>query len=121
MPPTAPAPAPAQPSTGTAAAVAPTPAGAAAEKAAPVTGAVGNGAYAVQVASFSGSKRKENAEVFKKRLEANAGLKADLVPSEDDKMVRVFVGNYPDRESAVKACEELKKRAGFAGSFVKRR
>jgi cell division protein FtsN len=94
---------------------------AAAEKAAPVAGAAGTGAYAVQVASFSGSKRKENAEVFKKRLEANAGLKADLVPSEDDQMVRVFVGNYPDRESAVKACEELKKRAGFAGSFVKRR
>jgi len=99
----------------------PPPAGATQKTAAPAGNATGKGTYTIQVASFSGAKRKENAESFKKRLEANAGLQADIVPSEDDKMTRVFVGNYPDRETAVKACEELKKRAGFAGSFIKRR
>ncbi len=83
--------------------------------------APGIGTYAIQVASFSGAKRKEIAEQYRKRLLSNAGLESDLLPSEDGKTVRVLVGRYPDKGTAAKACEELKKRAGFADSFVKRR
>jgi cell division septation protein DedD len=79
------------------------------------------GAYSIQVASFSGPNRKTNAGEYKRRLEAHSEFKAELVGSEDDKMVRVMIGSYPDREAASKACEELKQRAGFAGSFPKRR
>ena len=79
------------------------------------------GAYSIQVASFPGPNRKKNAEEYNRRLEAHSEFKAELVGSEDDKMVRVMIGSYPDREAASKACEELKQRAGFAGSFVKRR
>jgi cell division septation protein DedD len=73
------------------------------------------------VASFSGPNRKTLGEEYRKRLEANSELKADLVSSEDDKLVRVLIGSYPDREMAAKACKELKNRAGFSGSFVRRR
>lgn len=89
--------------------------------AAPAAAAPGKGTYAIQVASFSGAKRKENAEQYRKRLTSNAGLESDLLPSEDGKMLRVLVGAYPDKATAVKACGELKKRAGFSDSFVKRR
>ncbi len=79
------------------------------------------GAYGIQVASCTGPKRKQNAEEFKKRLQTNAGLQADLIPSSDGQRISILVGNYPDKESAKKACAELKKRAGFAECFVKHR
>ncbi len=79
----------------------------------------GKGAFGVQVASFSGSKREKSAADYKRRLEANSDLKAILSHSEDDKYVRVIVGGYPDRETAEKVCKELRKRAGFSDCFVK--
>ncbi len=79
----------------------------------------GRGAFGVQVASFSGSKREKSAADYKRRLEANSDLKAILSHSEDDKYVRVIVGGYPDRETAEKVCKELRKRAGFSDCFVK--
>ncbi len=61
------------------------------------------------------------AEASKKRLEANTDMKADLLPSEDGKIIRVIVGHYPDKDSAAQACAELKKRAGFADCFPRKR
>ena len=112
---------PLQPLPGASASPSMQPAAAKKTPAAPAVAAPGIGTYAIQVASFSGAKRKEIAEQYRKRLASNAGLESDLVPSEDGTMVRVLVGSYPDKGTAAKACEELKKRAGFADSFVKRR
>jgi hypothetical protein len=78
------------------------------------------GTYSIQVAAFSGPNRQKAADEYKRRLEANSDLKAELVAFEDNH-VRLFVGNYPDKDTADKACAELKKRAGFADSFVRRR
>ena len=112
---------PVQPLPGASASPSMQPAAAKKTPAAPAVAAPGKGTYAIQVASFSGPKRNEIAEQYRKRLASNAGLESDLVPSEDGTMVRVLVGSYPDKETAAKAREELKKRAGFADSFVKRR
>ncbi|HOV72642.1 MAG TPA: SPOR domain-containing protein [Candidatus Hydrogenedentes bacterium] len=79
------------------------------------------GVYGIQVASFSGANRQQMAEASKKRLEANTDMKADLLPSEDGKIIRVIVGHYPDKDSAAQACAELKKRAGFADCFPRKR
>ncbi len=99
---------------------APTPAPAPATPPA-VPAADGKSPYAIQVASLTGPARKERALEFQRRLESNAGIKAELVTTEDGKTIRVLVGGYPDRESATKACEDLKKRQGFKDCFVKRR
>jgi len=79
------------------------------------------GAYVIQVAAFFGAEKNRLAEAVRKRLKENANLDSQIVPSEDGKAVRVVMGGYPDRESAQKACSELKKREGFADSFVRRR
>lgn len=128
-PPAATSPPPAQPEPPLKPAVPPaaTPPGTvpAATQPSPPTGAASTasskGLYAIQVAYLTGPARKERAEEYMQRLEANSELKAELVISEDGKTIRVMIGNYPDRETATKACEELKKRAGFKDSFVKRR
>ena len=79
------------------------------------------GAYCIQVASFSGENRKAVAEEYKKRLESNSELRSELVTSEDGRYVKVYVGGYPNKETAVRECEKLKKRGGFTGAFVKAR
>lgn len=79
------------------------------------------GGYCIQVASFSGSNRKRLAEEYRRRMKSNAELTVDLIPSDDDKYIRVVMGNYPDRDTAARACAELKKRQGFAESFVRKR
>lgn len=91
-----------------------TPATAAAEPSA-------QGDYGIQVASFSGPNRQKMAEAAKKSLESNTDMKADLIVSEDGKMIRMVVGHYPDKASAAKACGELKQRAGFSDSFPRKR
>ena len=78
------------------------------------------GEYSVQIVAFSAGERLA-AEQYKARLEANTDLEADLVTSEDGKYVRVLVGRYPDKASAAKARDELRKRKGFADCFVRRR
>lgn len=79
------------------------------------------GPFAIQAASFSGPSRAKLAEDFKNQLEGELKLSAELERSEDDKFVRVLLGDYPDHEAAAKACNDLKKRPGLAGSFVKAR
>lgn len=76
------------------------------------------GGFTVQVVAYE-SKNRGRAEEYKRLLEKNSDLKAQLVPSEDGKFVRVYVGRYATRAEAQKACEELRKRAGFQGCFVK--
>jgi len=88
---------------------------------APAAGTTAQGDYGIQLASFSGPNRQTMAEASKKRLETNTDMKADLLVSEDGKMVRLVVGHYTDKATATKACEELKKRAGFADCFPRKR
>jgi len=85
----------------------------------PVAAPSKRGGFAVQAASFSGPNRVQLAEDLKKKLEKELKLGAELVRSEDDTFVRVLIGDYPDHDAAMKACNELKKRPDLAGCFVK--
>jgi len=75
--------------------------------------------FGVQVAAFSGPNRQGLAEGYKERLEDNSELKAVLLASEDGQYVRVVVGGYPDRQTAVQVRDELRQRAGFRDCFVR--
>jgi len=72
--------------------------------------------YSVQVAAFG---EKKNAEESMKKLAAETDYEVSLAPSANGKLTLLFVGNYPDRESAEKVCGELRARPGFSGCFVK--
>lgn len=74
-------------------------------------------AFAIQVAAFKTHNRAK-AEQYKQRLEANSDLKVQVVLYEDNKWVRVLLGDYPDRKSAENARAQLKKRPGFADCWV---
>jgi len=76
--------------------------------------------FTVQVVAYD-VKNREQAENYKKLLEANSDLRAEIVPSEDGKYMRVFIGDYATREEANKARQDLQKRAGFKECFVKER
>ncbi len=80
-----------------------------------------SGDFCIQIASVSGPNRQKMADESKKRLESNTDMKADLIASEDGEKISLVVGHYPDKESAAKACNELRQRAGFSDSFARKR
>lgn len=74
------------------------------------------GAFGIQVAAFSSANREAAALEFQRRMRDNAGLHSEIIS--DDKYSRVVIVGYKDRVSASAACNELKKKAGFADAFV---
>ncbi len=77
------------------------------------------GKWIIQVAAFPGKNGKQMAEAAKKRLEKDGSVKLELMSG--DNVVRVIAGGYPDKASAQKECETLRKKPGFAECFVKSR
>ncbi|MBI2424501.1 MAG: SPOR domain-containing protein [Candidatus Hydrogenedentes bacterium] len=75
------------------------------------------GTWGIQVASFQGADREKKAQDFQKRLKENASMNSEIFASEDQRYYRVLITGYADRAAAKAACDELKKRAGFADSF----
>lgn len=76
------------------------------------------GKYAIQVVSFSPTE-KATAQNYQRRLKENTGIDSILSTSKDGNYLQVLVGSYPDRETAEKERQELKKRAGFGDCFVR--
>ncbi len=72
--------------------------------------------YAVQIAAIPSSRKQEAEQYLKKIAHLNPYIKA----SEDNKFLRVLVGNFPDKASAEQKCSELKKTKEFAGCFVRK-
>ena len=73
--------------------------------------------YSIQLIAFSKANRAK-AEAYAKEVRENAGLDVELESSTDGEYIRVFVGRYADRESALKACRELQKQERFSKIFV---
>ena len=86
----------------------------------PVTAETKKGLYTIQLVALSSATRKEQGLAMKKKLEAE-GLQPEVLMSKDGARVTVVVGSYPDRQSAQAACNELRKKNGFSGSFVRTR
>lgn len=82
-------------------------------------GSPGNGKYGIQVASLLGANRQQAAEEYARRVKAQLGLDAVLIPCESPPCVRVLVGSYPTQTAASEACNLLRKRPGFDKCFVK--
>ncbi len=75
-------------------------------------------AYTVQVSSFGGSNTKV-ASAYKAEIEKKTGYPLSLVPSDDGKLIRAYVGGFPDRKSANLARESLSQLPYFTDCFVK--
>jgi len=71
--------------------------------------------YTVQVAAIPVGNR-DKAEQYLKRHNA---LTPELLVSEDQKYLRVIVGDFPDRRSALEKRDELRKRKEFSDCFVR--
>lgn len=93
------------------------------QKSAPATAAAApqksTGTWGIQVAAFTGKNREKMAETAQKRLLSNANIKADLVFKQN--VVRLVVGNFADKSSAQKECEQMRKKPGFSECFVQLR
>ncbi|HDP35926.1 MAG TPA: SPOR domain-containing protein [Candidatus Hydrogenedentes bacterium] len=84
------------------------------------TGSVSSGGkFVVQLAAFSGSDRRAKAESFAKKIRSESNVNADIIPSDDDAHYRVVVGGFATRDSAAKACEELRGKPGLSEAFVR--
>ncbi len=79
----------------------------------------GTGAFAVQLASFTGPQRKAKAESFLKMVKKDHGLNAVIVKSDDDNYHRVVLTGYADKNAASTACAGLRKKAGLGEAFVR--
>ena len=73
--------------------------------------------YSIQLIAFSKANRAK-AEAYAKEVRETAGLDVEIDDSSKGEYVRVFVGRYADRESALRACQELKKQERFSKVFV---
>jgi len=78
------------------------------------------GKFVIQVASLAGADRKK-AETQLHKLEKQTGLKGAVLQASGDKYLRIVVGDFADRASAMKKCDELRKQPEFSGCFVKQR
>ncbi len=97
----------------TASAPAPSPARAASKDTATI-----KGPYTIQVGSFD-ADNMERVKEFKESVEEKTDFRVVLVPSEDGKLIRAYVGDYKDRAEADKAREAMRKLDEFKDCFVK--
>ncbi len=86
---------------------------------APMTTAAVSGKYSIQLAAFTGVDRNTRAEALRKKLNAEAGVQAQIITSADNQVSRVVVGGFPDKDSAEKALDGLRSKTGFTNAFVK--
>jgi cell division protein FtsN len=77
----------------------------------------GQSFYSIQLIAFSKANRSK-AEAYANQIRESTGLDVELEDASDGKYVRVFVGRYKDRQSALKACRELQKQERFSKVFV---
>lgn len=70
--------------------------------------------YSVQIAAFS-SRTRSKAEEFAR---LHSDLNPELVLSEDGNYIRVLVGRFAERQTAVSRQEELKKTPALADCFI---
>lgn len=73
--------------------------------------------YSIQLIAFS-RRNRNRAEAYAREVRESAGLDVELEESSDGELVRVFVGRYADRETALRACRELQKQQQFSNVFV---
>lgn len=74
--------------------------------------------YTVQVGAYS---KRKNADAVRKRVEGKTSFGAEVVESDDGRLIVVWVGSFSDHASAEKARAELSDKHGFAGCFVEKR
>ena len=70
---------------------------------------------AVQIMAF---RTRQRAELVKRDVETRSSYSAKIVSSASGRLFKVVVGSYADRESAVKARDDLKQNFGFTDCFV---
>ncbi|MFO7976317.1 MAG: SPOR domain-containing protein, partial [Candidatus Hydrogenedentota bacterium] len=73
--------------------------------------------YSIQLIAFSKANR-DKAKAYAKEVRESAGLDVEVEDSSNGEYVRVFVGRYADRASALRACRELQKQEQFSKVFV---
>ena len=78
----------------------------------------GDAVFTIQVSSFAGSNAKI-AQAYEAEIERKTGYDLALVPSADGKLIRAYIGGFPDRGSASVARQSLGKSPYFADCFVK--
>ncbi len=83
------------------------------------TGTAKSGNYAVQLGSFDGSERQTKAQTLQKHVKKVCGLSAQIQDSEKEKIARVLLTGYKDKNAASTACTELRKKPGMSGAFVR--
>lgn len=77
------------------------------------------GKFGVQLGAFSGNDRKSRAEAFQRQVRERHGLRAEILPSEDQKNYRVVVTGFADRNAAEAACRDIKNKPGLTEVFVR--
>jgi len=78
----------------------------------------GDAVFTIQVSSFAGSNTRI-AQTYEADIERITGYDLALVPSADGKLIRAYVGGFPDRGTASVARQSLSKSPYFADCFVK--
>lgn len=82
-------------------------------------GTLGDAAvYTIQVSSFAASNEKV-AQAYEAEIERTTGYDLNLVPTKDGKLIRAYIGGFPDRESANAAQQLLIRSPYFTDCFVK--
>ncbi len=79
-----------------------------------------SGPYSIQVVAYSAADRTK-AAAYAREIQSRTNINTQVAQSEDGQHLRIFVGSYPDRESAERVLEELKDKDGFEESFVRTR
>jgi cell division septation protein DedD len=69
--------------------------------------------------SFEGAQAQVKAQNLQKRIKKDYGLNAQILTSEKEKLSRVVLTGYADKNSASVACSELRKKSGLSGAFVR--
>ncbi len=74
--------------------------------------------WVIQLAAFSGDKRQEDAEAYRRRLRDNAGLRARIL--HEKSWCKVVLVGYNDEAAAKAACAVLKKKPSFEEAWVRK-
>lgn len=81
---------------------------------------VSKGTFGIQVASFDGPRRSEQAKEVQSSVKANANQRADIVVTPDGTYHKVVITGFKTRDAAKAACEKLKSKPGMEGAWVVR-
>lgn len=81
---------------------------------------VSKGTFGIQVASFDGPRRSEQAKEVQRSVKANANQNAEIVVTPDGTYHKVVITGFKTRDAAKSACEKLKTKPGMDGAWVVR-